>query len=593
MADARYDQGVRREKDLLPYAVELLPEDEFGDLQFDGDLIFGSGDSGDVTLVSNTTLTEDVYYNNLTVNSGVTLNPSGFRIFVKNTLTLNGDIGIKEAHSAVTTGSLEGTVGVGQDVVDGLGGAGEPDGHVPGYTFTGSGSVNTSVGVTAPDFYDLRDAINAYKQRGSDFIRVKGGAGGGTGADGVSGAGSTGSWPPNASTVGAPGGRGSAGTGGSGGTGGRGGGVVMVSARVISGSGGLYAEGGPGVAGLAGTDGTPAPTYIDPATNNVVPGNHHHEESGPTGGAHHTNSHTGVSPTPATEVPGHANQHTGLSPTPPGTVAGHANQHTGLSPTPPTPVDPLPGAPVANPSPGNVNEAFGFHHDNPPNPTVPDSNQHTTGNPPHHTPVPGNQNPPVHNYPGPGGHHAGNHNPTNHTMQPGTHHHTTGPSPGNPTAPTVIQVPSFTNPTVAGSEHNPGPPVPQPPQPNPPETNTEYGPPNPPVPVPNPPETNTEYGPPNPPTHQPNPPNVNTETGPPTTNPPHTNHHTVTNPTTGGHTAAQPYAGGAGGTGYTGQRGGRGGGGVLIVVTRKAGTPSYSMNTGVNGTLIALDTANI
>ena len=39
MADARYDQGVRREKDLLPYAVELLPEDEFGDLQFDGDLI--------------------------------------------------------------------------------------------------------------------------------------------------------------------------------------------------------------------------------------------------------------------------------------------------------------------------------------------------------------------------------------------------------------------------------------------------------------------------------------------------------------------------------------------------------------------------
>ena len=37
MADPKYDQGVRRDKDLLPYAVELLPEDEFGDLQFDGE----------------------------------------------------------------------------------------------------------------------------------------------------------------------------------------------------------------------------------------------------------------------------------------------------------------------------------------------------------------------------------------------------------------------------------------------------------------------------------------------------------------------------------------------------------------------------
>ena len=65
------------------------------------------------------------------------------------------------------------------------------------------------------------------------------------------------------------------------------------------------------------------------------------------------------------------------------------------------------------------------------------------------------------------------------------------------------------------------------------------------------------------------------------------------NPPQSAHAPAQSYAGGAGGTGYTGQRGGRGGGGVLIVVTRKAGTPSYSLNTGVNGRLIALDTANI
>jgi hypothetical protein len=59
------------------------------------------------------------------------------------------------------------------------------------------------------------------------------------------------------------------------------------------------------------------------------------------------------------------------------------------------------------------------------------------------------------------------------------------------------------------------------------------------------------------------------------------------------HEAATVHPGGGGGTGYTGQRGGRGGGGVLIVVTRDAGTPTYTFNTGVNGRLIALDTANI
>jgi len=594
MADARYDQGVRREKSLLPYAVELLPEDEFGDVQFDGELIFGSGDDGDVTIASNTSLTEDVYYNNLTVNSGVTLNPNGFRIFIKNTLTLNGDIGVKDSVSSVTTGSLEGTVGVGQSVVDGLGGAGEPDGYVPGYTFTGSGSVNTSVGVTAPDFYDLRDAINAYKQRGPSFIRVKGGAGGGTGADGVSGAGVAGTWPPNSNTVGAPGGRGSSGTGGAGGGGGRGGGVVMVSAREITGAGGLFCEGGASDSGTAGTDGTPAPTYIDPATNNVIPGNHHHA---PSDGAHghvagntHSNFHAGVSPTPATLVPGHANHHAGVSPTPPTLVPGHANHHTGSSPTPATPGNPYathtPAVSPGNPNPGTLN-----HHSNPPNP--PGQNHHTTTNNPNHHDVPGNQNPPVHNYPGPGGHHAGNHNAGGHQQSPGTHHHSAGVSPGNPTPPGSLFTPGNVNPPTPGSQQVPGPPGVNPPTTNPPVTNHASGPPNPPTHSPNPPDTNTEAGPPNPPTHSPNPPDTNTEQGPPTTNPPVQNHHTVTNPATGGHTPAQPYPGGAGGVGYTGQRGGRGGGGVLIVVTRNAGTPSYSLNTGVNGTLVALDTANI
>ena len=510
MADPKYDQGVRRDKDLIPYAVEMLPEDEFGDLQFDGELIFGSGDDGDVTITVNTSLSEDMYYNNLTINSGATLNSNGFRVFIKNTLTLTGDIGVKEAVASVTTGSLEGTVGVGQSITDGLGGAGEPDGYVPGYTFSGSGAVNSSVGVTSNDFYDLRDAINAYKQRGSNFIRVKGGAGGGTGADGVDGTGTAGQL---SGTVGVPGGRGSPGTGGTGGTGGRGGGVVMVSARVISGAGGIYSEGGGGVAGIAGTDGTPAPNSPYPAHHSVTPGNSftNYHTNPPVHGTGHG---SGVSPgNPWANNPV-TNYHTAVSPAGTNPTNHHTNHHESISP--------------------------GNHGTNPPG-----------HNPGQHIPIPGNQNPPVHNDPSPSGHHSGNHNPTNHTYQPGNTH------AGNP------YHNSNTNMEVAHAS-----------QPGTPAFTTNT-------------ESDTTPG--------------NSGVNASTTNHHGTSHTTPGdpasstghNPSVPNHSPAGAYLGGAGGTGYDGQRGGRGGGGVLIVVTRNAGTPSYSLNTGVNGRLIALDTANI
>ena len=55
-------------------------------------LLYGDGSDGDVTISSNTSLTEPKFYNNLTVNSGVTLDLRCFPIYVKGTLTLNGTI---------------------------------------------------------------------------------------------------------------------------------------------------------------------------------------------------------------------------------------------------------------------------------------------------------------------------------------------------------------------------------------------------------------------------------------------------------------------------------------------------------------------
>lgn len=54
--------------------------------------IFGDGSDGTVTISGNTTLTTDMFYDTLTVNSSIILNTGGFIVFVKNTLTNNGTI---------------------------------------------------------------------------------------------------------------------------------------------------------------------------------------------------------------------------------------------------------------------------------------------------------------------------------------------------------------------------------------------------------------------------------------------------------------------------------------------------------------------
>ena len=84
--------------------------------------IFGDGSDGDVVISSNTSLARDMYYNNLTVDSGVTLKPNGYQIFVKGTLTNNGIIDAsggngtnggngQNANTSATSGGSAGTKG--------------------------------------------------------------------------------------------------------------------------------------------------------------------------------------------------------------------------------------------------------------------------------------------------------------------------------------------------------------------------------------------------------------------------------------------------------------------------------------------------
>lgn len=51
-------------------------------------IIYWDGSDWNVTISSNTSITRDMYYDNLTIETGCTLSPAGFRVFVKGTLTL-------------------------------------------------------------------------------------------------------------------------------------------------------------------------------------------------------------------------------------------------------------------------------------------------------------------------------------------------------------------------------------------------------------------------------------------------------------------------------------------------------------------------
>lgn len=79
--------------------------------QTDSPRLAGDGSDGDVTISAPTTITRDMYYNNLTVNS--TLTTDGYKIFVKGTLSGSGTIkwGTPNAGTAGSTGTSNGVGG--------------------------------------------------------------------------------------------------------------------------------------------------------------------------------------------------------------------------------------------------------------------------------------------------------------------------------------------------------------------------------------------------------------------------------------------------------------------------------------------------
>ena len=231
------------------------------------DEIYGNGSDGTVIIASDVSLSRDMYYQNLTVNSGFTLTTNGFRVFVKNTLTINGTIGIKTG-TAVTTGTVSGTTALATSTTNSLGGS------AAGATYTASSM--------SPAVYQWIESLlnGGVKVMPVGVVTVAGGAGGGNGVAGtrtlaVAGSGATAGGAGTAGllslrTVGQPGAPGSSGTSGtngakgtdvpaaSAGAGNIGGGIVFISAKTITGSGSIVSQGSNATAGGAAAVGTGA-----------------------------------------------------------------------------------------------------------------------------------------------------------------------------------------------------------------------------------------------------------------------------------------------------------------------------------------------
>lgn len=173
-------------------SIKRYPElDQFAQFIDAPDSVYGSGSDGSVTLSSNTTLTSDKFYFNLTLNSNVILNTNGYRLFVKNILTLNNGsiIGVFANSGYDTTigfdgsGSIAGGGAIGQGVTNSLGGnSATQTATAPSVSSGGTGDKTTQSGY----WYQPFQAVKGYAVTATQTtpLFLKGGAGGTSGSGG-------------------------------------------------------------------------------------------------------------------------------------------------------------------------------------------------------------------------------------------------------------------------------------------------------------------------------------------------------------------------------------------------------------------------
>lgn len=215
------------------------------------DEMFGDGSDGDVTITSGQTiyLSNDMYYKNLTVQSGAVLFTNGFRIFVNDTLTNNGTIGMP---SNLLQTSSSSTISGRSDTTKiyrwGEGSSGtailqaDLNIAVEGYLVTADGSVHAVAG---------GDPGSVPVDTVTDPTDGEPGQPGDPGTKPFASPGD----PGGPGNPGAPGDPGTAATAGVAGAVGKGGGIILLVAKNITGAGSVESYGRTSTAGNPGVDG--------------------------------------------------------------------------------------------------------------------------------------------------------------------------------------------------------------------------------------------------------------------------------------------------------------------------------------------------
>jgi hypothetical protein len=232
----------------------LFGDGSDGNLTFDGtSVVFGITPVANVYTFASAVSSRDLFANNLTINTGVTIRPAACRIFVRGLLDLQGTgkISYDGADGAVgSTVSVAGgnnttaALNVGMLPLGGTGGQGTANG-----AGTGGSSGNP-----------VPRGLNSGGTGGTGGING-GGAGGGVALTETAAQGGCGSYVPAsmgrvgnltsayAASGSGGGGGGGGGAGNSGGSGGAGGNWGFVAARTWQGTGSITAKGGAGGAG--------------------------------------------------------------------------------------------------------------------------------------------------------------------------------------------------------------------------------------------------------------------------------------------------------------------------------------------------------
>jgi hypothetical protein len=162
-----------------PFGVHVNATDPLLDFIDSPAEIYGSGLDGSVVLTgTSNTLLEDKFYYNLTLADNATLDTAGYRLFVKNLLSVGSGVVIGRPGGSTAVGSINGGGAVDANVANSLGGAGA-GGTVTAPTAASGGSKYYKHGPQAILGYQITAS-----QTTPLFLN---GGSGGTSGDGVGG----------------------------------------------------------------------------------------------------------------------------------------------------------------------------------------------------------------------------------------------------------------------------------------------------------------------------------------------------------------------------------------------------------------------